>query len=121
MAGIKRVGIIFIILCSTLSAQADEYTAQQLLRRIYAYAASVPPMSDDTLETYAYMRYSLHVQKRNWTLMAVPTMYALAHGNNGNMWARACSGSAAGVVRCLPPTNCSVSGTFPITGRCFPA
>lgn len=80
MAGIKRVGIIFIILCSTLSAQADEYTAQQLLRRIYAYVASVPPMSDDTLETYAYMRYSLHVQKRNWTLMAVPTMYALAHG-----------------------------------------
>lgn len=80
MAGIKRVGIIFIILCLTIAAQADEYTARQLLRRIYAYADSIPPLSNDTIESYAYMRYSLNVQKRNWTLMAVPTMFAIAHG-----------------------------------------
>lgn len=80
MAGIKRVSIIFVILLLALTAQADDHTVQQLLHRIYAYAESVPPLPNDTAESYAYLRYSLNVRKRNWTLMAVPTMYAIAHG-----------------------------------------
>lgn len=51
-----------------------------LLSRIFHYAEMVDTSGVNGSQTYAYQRFYLSTDKRNVFLLAVPTMYGVAHG-----------------------------------------
>jgi hypothetical protein len=51
-----------------------------VINRIFRYAASVDTSGIEGTHTYAYQRFFINTKKRNPILMAVPTMYGIAHG-----------------------------------------
>ncbi|MBF1563336.1 MAG: hypothetical protein HXO12_08545, partial [Prevotella salivae] len=51
-----------------------------LLSRIFTYSKSVEGEKIAQHTSYSYTKYSLFVRKRNFLLLAVPTMWAVAHG-----------------------------------------
>lgn len=52
-----------------------------LMFRVFRYAAEVDTMRDSLQPpTYTYQKYHLRTLRRNAVLMAVPSMYAVAHG-----------------------------------------
>ena len=72
---------ILLLHCSFHADAADKFRPDQaLLERVFAYAQSVESEEVKPDTTYAYTKYSLFVRKRNITLLAVPTMWAVAHG-----------------------------------------
>ena len=72
---------ILLLHCSFHADAADKLRPDQaLLERVFAYAQSVEGEEVKPDTTYAYTKYSLFIRKRNITLLAVPTMWAVAHG-----------------------------------------
>ncbi len=51
-----------------------------VLQLIYAYPSRTDTARDSARNTYAYTKFKLRTNKRNATLMLVPTMYVVAHG-----------------------------------------
>lgn len=50
------------------------------MRRVFAYAATVDTTGNTDSLRNVYIKYSLRVNRRNPILLAIPTMYAIAHG-----------------------------------------
>ena len=72
---------ILLLHCSFHADATDKLRPDQaLLERVFAYAQSVEGEEVKPDTTYAYTKYSLFIRKRNITLLAVPTMWAVAHG-----------------------------------------
>lgn len=59
----------------------DAYT-DSVMQLVFRYAQSVDTMGRGTHTSYAYTKFQIRTNKRNATLMLVPTMYAVAHGIN---------------------------------------
>jgi len=57
----------------------DAY-ADSVVNMIFQYAQSVDTTGRGAETTYAYSKFQIRTNKRNATLMLVPTMYAVAHG-----------------------------------------
>ena len=75
----------FIIVLSALLALPDSMYGRvkqdtTVINRIFRYAASVDTSGIEGTHTYAYQRFFINTKKRNPILMAVPTMYGIAHG-----------------------------------------
>ena len=51
------------------------------MRRVFAYAATVDTTACADSLRNVYIKYSLRVNRRNPILLAIPTMYAIAHGD----------------------------------------
>ncbi len=51
-----------------------------VLNLIYGYASHVDTVGQSSKPTYSYTKFKLRTNKRNATLMLVPTMYVVAHG-----------------------------------------
>lgn len=51
-----------------------------LLERMFNYAATVAGDSITNDKSYNYTRFTLNIDRKNFTLLAVPTMYAVANG-----------------------------------------
>lgn len=51
-----------------------------VLNLIYAYANNIDTMGLSKSSSYAYTKMQVHTNKRNATLMLVPSMFAIAHG-----------------------------------------
>lgn len=79
---------IYILLCFLLFIQngkgrAEIVTDTLILNRIFDFPYRIDTMQhvgEDTL-TYTYSRYSFDIMKKNFTLLTVPTLFAIA--NNG--------------------------------------
>ena len=54
--------------------------ADSVMRLVFHYAQTVDTAGRDTSVSYAYTKFQIRTNKRNATLMLVPTMYAVAHG-----------------------------------------
>ncbi|HBF04600.1 MAG TPA: hypothetical protein DDW28_00245, partial [Prevotella sp.] len=54
--------------------------ADSVMRLVFHYAQTVDTTGRDTSVSYAYTKFQIRTNKRNATLMLVPTMYAVAHG-----------------------------------------
>lgn len=78
----RRKLAVIAFLC-LVAASAWGQRRNSVLRKTFLYAASVDTTGLDEDTTFAYRKFSLNV-KKNWTLMAVPTMYAVAHGGARN-------------------------------------
>jgi hypothetical protein len=61
--------------------QAKERADTAMLHRVFHYFSTIDTTATDTMETYSYTHFRLTTDKRNFTLMLVPTMYVVAHGN----------------------------------------
>ena len=75
----------FIILLSVLLFTADSISGRvrqdtTVINRIFRYAESIDTSNIAGTHTYAYQRFFINTKKRNPILMAVPTMYDIAHG-----------------------------------------
>lgn len=71
------------IACLTLSvflpATADESPRPDIIQRIYQYASTVDTSMASGNTTYSYTRFKLNVERKNPTLLLVPSVYAIAH------------------------------------------
>lgn len=85
ICNVKASTSIFIFcvvsfLLQTVGAYAETESDSLILKRVLNYKRSIPSTMDD-IHTNAYVRYFLKTEKRNFTLMAIPTMYAISRGN----------------------------------------
>lgn len=78
--------ISILLLCLTamlpacaLGAVAPVWADSLVLGRVLAYRRSMP-VEADGIHTNVYVRYHLKTERRNFTLMAVPSMYAVSRG-----------------------------------------
>lgn len=78
---LKLLTTIFLVTISavTTSIMAKSQTGSPILNRIFSYKESLA--SADSTSVNVYVRYSITVDKRNPTLLIIPTMYAVARGN----------------------------------------
>ena len=67
------------LLLQAIRAYAEVESDSLILKRVLNYRRSIPSPMDD-IHTNAYVRYFLKSEKRNFTLMAIPTMYAVSRG-----------------------------------------
>ena len=80
--------IITIVFCTTnlwagkRRSSSNDAFADSVMRLVFHYAATVDTTGQGSHSSYAYTKFQLRTNKRNATLMLVPTMYAVAHGGN---------------------------------------
>jgi len=70
---------ILALFMSTICAQADKKSIV-LLQRIHNYAATIDTTNHASEVSYTYTRTTFNVERRNFLLMLVPTVYAISHG-----------------------------------------
>ena len=76
--------LLCVFLCTLPYVHAADTEKARLLKRVFHYPATVDstrPKSGDMVG-YTYTKFQIHTQRRNFLLMSVPTMYALAHSGN---------------------------------------
>ena len=71
--------------CLPLTASAkkrdkSDALTDSVMRRIFCYAQQVDTTGRGNRTSYAYTKFQMRTNKRNATLMLVPTMYAISHG-----------------------------------------
>jgi hypothetical protein len=78
----KWFTVIVIILFGQVNVKASGKTRpdKMMLGRIFKYEKGIDTINISDYSTYSYTKYSLFVKKRNITLLAVPTMWSVAHG-----------------------------------------
>lgn len=78
-----RASIVFscvlLLLLNSLTAVAKASTDSLTLQRVLAYKQGMPTTADNT-HTNIYIRYYFKTEKRNFTLMAIPSMYVISRG-----------------------------------------
>lgn len=74
--------VTFLLLHTPLESEALDIPRpdKELLQRVFSYSTKVDSGDIKCETTYSYTKYSLYIRKRNITLLAVPTMWAVAHG-----------------------------------------
>lgn len=78
--GIRHTLLLLALLSVTSGVRAIDRDTWFLMRRVFRYAASIDTTAGAERSTYTYQKYHLHTVRRNAILLAVPTMYAVAHG-----------------------------------------
>ena len=74
------IAFLMHIVCSNVSAKIRPDTL--MLNRIYKYAETIDTTEINHSYTYSYQLSLIDVEKRNFTLLAVPSMYVIAHGGD---------------------------------------
>ncbi|MBP7767780.1 MAG: hypothetical protein KA067_01715 [Prevotella sp.] len=69
---------LLLLLCASALAQGRRYD-KQLLQRVYRYASTIDTTDITGTHTYSYSRFLFRVDRKNPTLLLVPTVYAIAH------------------------------------------
>ena len=79
------ITMTFMGCCLPLSAEAKRHGRSDALTdsvmcRIFRYAQQIDTTGRSNSTSYAYTKFQMRTNKRNATLMLVPTMYAVSHG-----------------------------------------
>lgn len=79
-----RRSVITLIIClmalaTTATAANDRKYTLQTMQRVFDYTASIDTAKMGRRESYAYLKYSIRTNRRNCILLAIPTMFAVAH------------------------------------------
>lgn len=73
--------ITLLMLClAPRPAMASQKDDALLMKRVFAYAAAMDSVRMAPAELYSYMKFGIRTRRRNAILMAIPSMYAVAHG-----------------------------------------
>lgn len=70
----------FLLFSNHAGAKSKQDTL--VMKRVFSYYSMIDTTGYDYQPTYTYTKYHLDVKRRNVILLAVPTMYAVAHGGN---------------------------------------
>ena len=77
---LKVVMLTFSCLALPQEAWSAKSKIDTLLHRVFSYPQTIEIRQVADTASYAYMKSSLRVNKRNVLLMAIPTMYMVVHG-----------------------------------------
>ena len=72
--------LTLVLMLATLKAEGKARKDSLLLERIFSYGESIDTAGIAESSTHAYQRFFFSTDRRTPFLMAVPTMYAVAHG-----------------------------------------
>lgn len=75
----RKILLIFFLFLLLLPANAIKRSKLSLLRRVHTYAMTLDTTKAERT-SYAYMRSTVRVERRNPILMTVPTAYVISHG-----------------------------------------
>lgn len=77
----KILTTAFLLHGFCVSSMADNWHKGFVVSRVFSYASSVVASiaPTDSIVSYTYIKYRISTDRRNFTLLAVPTMYAIAH------------------------------------------
>lgn len=73
---------ILMLLVTGIGCLSAKTGLDTILVRVFSYPQTIDIKHIADTTSYAYMKSSLHINKRNIFLMAVPTMYVVAHGGS---------------------------------------
>ena len=73
------LSLAMIILSPAVRISAKTESDSLILQRVLTYRENMPD-SADTLRTNVYLRYYFKTEKRNFMLMAIPSMFAISRG-----------------------------------------
>ncbi len=62
-----------------MPAMSAEHSISDIMRRVFQYASSIDSAAIRQDTSYAYTRFKLNVERKNPTLMLVPSVYAIAY------------------------------------------
>ncbi len=71
--------LTWLIMNTLLPVLADGTPRMDFIQRIYQYASTVDTSTAINDTTYSYTRFKLNVERKNPTLLLVPSVYAIAH------------------------------------------
>ncbi len=93
---------VSLLLVSSQTTIARDRQNTIVMQRIFAYPTTIKDSLPENVTPFTYVNYTLRVNKRNPILLAVPTMYAIARGEQ-----RTYEGEAIGKVVIVNghPTN----------------
>ena len=74
----RRITIVVMALVLAAAAFAEERYDKKLLQRVYRYASTIDTTDIAGTQTYDYSRFLFRVERRNPTLLLVPSVYAIA-------------------------------------------
>lgn len=75
----RRITIVVLALVLAAATFAEERYDKKLLQRVYRYASTIDTTGIAGTHTYAYNRFLYRVDRKNPTLLLVPSVYAIAH------------------------------------------
>lgn len=75
----RCVTMMMLIFAFCLAIRAEKGPCPDIIRRIYRYASTIDTSAVVEQTSYAYTRFKLHVERKNPTLLLVPSFYAIAH------------------------------------------
>ena len=73
--------MVLSLCCSCTLCMADDWHKNYVMSRVFSYASGVKASTAnaDSVTSHTYIKYRISTDRRNFTLLAVPTMYAVAH------------------------------------------
>lgn len=75
-----RLWGLFIYLFIPLQVGAMVDKDGDLLEKVFGYAALIDTTAQDSIVKFSYQKFFISTDQRNFTLLAVPTLYTIAHG-----------------------------------------
>lgn len=76
----NRPALIFILSWLALAtATARKHPVPDIVQRVFDYASAIDTTAQVGRTSYAYTRFRLNVERKNPTLLLVPSVYAIAH------------------------------------------
>ena len=80
MSGKQFCITITFLICLLSQAVAADRSKGAMLKKIFAYPTTIDTTTQKlSTHSYTYIKYNISTDKRNLILLAVPTMYAVAH------------------------------------------
>ncbi len=73
---------IVALMVLSLPIWAEAYPGSVLINRIFDYASTVDTAHFKGFDSFTYTRFHIRVDRKNPTLMLVPTVYAIAHSGD---------------------------------------
>lgn len=80
---IKRTVLTFLLLLTVSFAMASGRSYRfRVMSRVFRYASTVDTSRLRSVNTRAYLKYDIRINRRNAILLAIPTMFAVANGGD---------------------------------------
>ena len=79
---LKYIVISLILVSQNTICDASDKHDRMVLSKVWYYSSQIDTTENISLHEYAYHKFLIKTQKRNFTLLAVPSMYNVAHGSS---------------------------------------
>lgn len=110
---LKRTVLTFLLLLTVSFAMASGRSYRfRVMSRVFRYASTVDTSRLRSVDTRAYLKYDIRINRRNAILLAIPTMFAVANGGDRSISARLMTASPSARTVRLRRRDCSTAPLF---------